>query len=126
MKFVLFVAMGGAIGAVGRYGLMAAVSQIMGAGYPYGTAIVNVLGSFILGALLESASYWGNLSDELRFFLVVGVLGSFTTFSTFSMDVAILINRNEMFAAGLYILSSIVLSVGAFLFAILIFRQLFQ
>ena len=126
MKFILFVALGGAIGAVGRYSLVTLVSQTLGGGFPFGTIIVNILGSFLLGALIEGASYWGNLSNELRLFLMVGVLGSFTTFSTFSLDVVLLINRNEMLAAGLYILSSIVLSVGAFFVATIFFRQLLQ
>ena len=126
MNLVLFIAAGGAIGAVGRYAVMTAVSHLLGAGYPYGTIMVNLIGSFVLGGLVESLKYFSVISNELQVFLIVGVLGSFTTFSTFSMDVVVLMQRNEMFAAGLYILGSIVVSIGGLFLAIILFRQLFQ
>ena len=126
MNLVLFIAAGGAIGAVGRYAVMTAVSHLLGAGYPYGTIMVNLIGSFVLGGLLESLKYFSAISNELQVFLIVGVLGSFTTFSTFSMDVVVLMQRNEMFAAGLYILGSIVVSIGGLFLAMILFRQLFQ
>ena len=126
MNLVLFIAAGGAIGAVGRYAVMTAVSHLLGAGYPYGTIMVNLIGSFVLGGLVESLKYFSVISNELQVFLIVGVLGSFTTFSTFSMDVVVLMQRNEMFAAGLYILGSIVVSIGGLFLAMILFRQLFQ
>ena len=126
MNLVLFIAAGGAIGAVGRYAVMTAVSHLLGAGFPYGTIMVNLIGSFVLGGLLESLKYFSAISNELQVFLIVGVLGSFTTFSTFSMDVVVLMQRNEMFAAGLYILGSIVVSIGGLFLAMILFRQLFQ
>jgi CrcB protein len=126
MNLVLFIAAGGAIGAVGRYAVMTAVSHLLGAGYPYGTIMVNLIGSFVLGGLVESLKYFSAISNEMHVFLIVGVLGSFTTFSTFSMDVVVLMQRNEMFAAGLYILGSIVVSIGGLFLAMILFRQLFQ
>tara|TARA_B100001146_G_scaffold216304_1_gene219563 strand:+ start:36 stop:416 length:381 start_codon:yes stop_codon:yes gene_type:complete len=126
MNLVLFIAVGGAIGAVGRYAVMTAVSHLLGAGYPYGTIMVNLIGSFVLGGLVESLKYFSVISNELQVFLIVGVLGSFTTFSTFSMDVVVLMQRNEMFAAGLYILGSFVVSIGGLFLAMILFRQLFQ
>ena len=126
MNLVLFIAVGGAIGAVGRYSVMTAVSHLFGAGYPYGTIMVNLIGSFVLGGLVESLKYFSVISNELQVFLIVGVLGSFTTFSTFSMDVVVLMQRNEMFAAGLYILGSFVVSIGGLFLAMVLFRQLFQ
>ena len=126
MNLVLFIAVGGAIGAVGRYAVMTAVSHLLGAGYPYGTIMVNLIGSFVLGGLVESLKYFSVISNELQVFLIVVVLGSFTTFSTFSMDVVVLMQRNEMFAAGLYILGSIVVSIGGLFLAMILFRQLFQ
>jgi CrcB protein len=126
MNLVLFIAAGGAIGAVGRYAVMTAVSHLLGAGYPYGTIMVNLIGSFVLGGLVESLKYFSAISNEMHVFLIVGVLGSFTTFSTFSMDVVVLMQRNEMFAAGLYILGSIVVSIGGLFLAMIFFRQLFQ
>lgn len=126
MKAILFIALGGAIGAIGRYGVTVAASQILGTSYPYGTVLVNIIGSFFLGALIEGSAHWGAFNNEFRVFLIVGVLGSFTTFSAFSMDVAMLINRNELFTAGLYIITSTVLSIGAYFLAMMLFRQLFQ
>jgi len=126
MNLVLFIAAGGAIGAVGRYSVMTAVSHLFGADYPYGTILVNLIGSFVLGGLLESLKYFSAISNELQVFLIVGVLGSFTTFSTFSMDVVVLMQRNEMFAAGLYILGSFVVSIGGLFLAMILFRPLFQ
>ena len=126
MNLVLFIAAGGAIGAVGRYAVMTAVSHLFGAGYPYGTIMVNLIGSFVLGGLVESLKYFPAISNEMHVFLIVGVWGSFTTFSTFSMDVVVLMQRNEMFAAGLYILGSIVVSIGGLFLAMILFRQLFQ
>ena len=126
MNLVLFIAAGGAIGAVGRYAVMTAVSHLLGAGYPYGTIMVNLIGSFVLGGLVESLKYFSAISNEMHVFLIVGVLGSFTTFSTFSMDVVVLMQRNELFAAGLYILGAIVVSIGGLFLAMILFRQLFQ
>ena len=105
---------------------MTAVSHLFGAGYPYGTIMVNLIGSFVLGGLVESLKYFSAISNEMHVFLIVGVLGSFTTFSTFSMDVAVLMQRNEMFAAGLYVLGSIAVSIGGLFLAMVLFRQLFQ
>jgi len=126
MNLVLFIAVGGAIGAVGRYAVMTAVSHLLGAGFPYGTIMVNLIGSFVLGGLVESLKYFSVITNELQVFLIVGVLGSFTTFSTFSMDVVVLMQRNEIFAAGLYILGSIVVSIGGLFLAMVLFRQFFQ
>ena len=126
MNLVLFIAAGGAIGALGRYAVMTVASHLFGAGYPYGTLIVNLIGSFVLGGLVECLKHFSVISNELHVFLIVGVLSSFTTFSTFSMDVVVLMQRNEMFAAGLYVLGSIAVSIGGLFLAMVMFRQLFQ
>ena len=87
MKILLAVAAGGALGAVGRYLVITQVGHWFGTGFPLGTIVVNVLGSFAMGLLIESAALFWSPSQELRALLAVGVLGAFTTFSTFSMDV---------------------------------------
>ena len=92
MKAILFIALGGAVGAIGRYGVTVAASQIVGTGYLYGTILVNIIGSFCLGTLIEGSAHWGAFNNEYRVFLIIGVLGSFATFSAVSMDVATLIN----------------------------------
>ena len=105
---------------------MTVAAYLFGAGYPYGTILVNLIGSFLLGGFIEGLKNFSAISNELHVFLIVGVLGSFTTFSTFSMDVVVLMQRNEMFAAGLYVLGSIAVSIGGLFLAMVLFRQLFQ
>ncbi len=112
MKILLAVAVGGAIGAVGRYLVISQVGHWLGTGFPYGTLTVNVVGSFILGALVETLALVWSPSPELRALMVVGVLGAFTTFSTFSLEVVLLFERHQSLATFVYVLASVCLSVG--------------
>ena len=125
MKLLLFIAAGGAFGAIGRYAVMATVAQINGVVFPYGTVLVNVGGSFALGAALELMALIWSPSEEIRAFFVVGLLGAFTTFSAFSLDVVVLLKREELFFAALYVVVSVVLSVAAFFLATIAFRHIF-
>lgn len=120
---VLYIALGGAIGAVGRYAVVSAVGAL-GHGFPYGTLVVNILGSAILGGLVEVFALYWSPSQELRAMIVVGMLGAFTTFSTFSLDVVTLFNRGEAVLAFAYVVASVVLSVGAFWLGMSIMRQI--
>lgn len=120
---LLAVAAGGALGAVGRYLVISAVGQIFGAGFPLGTIVVNVLGSFVLGALTEAMALAWSPSPELRAMIVVGVLGAFTTFSTFSMDVALLTERGALGQAVLYVGLSVLLSIAAFFLGLALLRR---
>ena len=119
---VLAVAAGGALGAVGRYLVMTQVGHWLGTAFPYGTLAVNVVGSFMLGLLVETMALAWSPPAELRALLVVGVLGAFTTFSTFSMDVVLHYERGELLVPGLYILASVVLSIGAFFAGLALIR----
>jgi CrcB protein len=116
LTLVLAVGAGGALGALGRYLAMSWIGHRLGAGFPYGTLFVNALGSFLLGAFLAlSATVW-QVPLELRLFFGVGILGAFTTFSTFAMDTAYLVGRRRPAAVGIYIVASVALSLaGAFL-----------
>jgi len=109
----LSVAMGGAIGAVGRYYLMSFIGNLFGHGFPYGTVVVNLIGGFLLGALIEISALVWSPSEEIRALLVVGLLGSFTTFSTFSLDIYSLLTRGNFILGGLYIVVSVIASVVA-------------
>jgi CrcB protein len=123
MKMLLAVAMGGAVGAVGRFLVMNAVGSQFGHGFPWGTVTVNLVGSFVLGALIEiSALHWSP-SPEIRAFLVVGMLGAFTTFSTFSLDAYTLIERGQVGAAASYVGGSVVLCILGFWAGIAMLRQ---
>lgn len=110
---ILAVAAGGAVGAVGRYLIAAQALRLLGPNFPWGTLTVNVLGSFAMGVIVELSALRMSLSPPSRAFLVIGLLGGFTTFSAFSLDVSVLLERNEVGRAALYALMSVVLSVGA-------------
>ena len=114
MSVVLAVAAGGAFGAVGRYVVLSWIGHRLGTGYPYGTLFVNVAGSCLLGALTPLAALAWAPPAELQAFLAVGLLGAFTTFSTFAMDVAFLAGRRAFAAAAVYVVASAVLSIGGF------------
>ncbi|MCW8835917.1 MAG: fluoride efflux transporter CrcB [Rhodospirillales bacterium] len=124
VKMMISVAAGGAIGAVGRYVVMSQVGHWFGHGFPYGTLVVNVVGSFILGALVEVMALIWSPSEEIRALVVVGMLGAFTTFSTFSLDVYYLGDRSGAAMAALYVALSVVLAVGGFYAGINLFRAL--
>ncbi len=113
MRMIGWIAAGGAVGAVARYFVMIAVAQLMGAAFPWGTLAVNIIGSFVLGMLVEAFALVWSVSEGVRAFLVVGMLGAFTTFSTFSLDVVTLYERGALMAAALYIIASAVFSVAA-------------
>jgi CrcB protein len=113
MNMLLSVAVGGALGACARYGVAQLMLRYLGPGYPYGTVFVNVIGSFVMGILIELMALKWSVSPEMRVFMITGFLGAFTTFSAFSLDVALLIERGATFAAAGYILISVVFSIGA-------------
>lgn len=117
------VAVGGALGSVARYLSMVALGALLGTAFPWGTLFVNALGSAIMGLIIEGSAQRWDIGLEWKAFLTVGILGGFTTFSTFSLDVALLIERNEILNAGLYILASVLLSVAALFGAMLLLRQ---
>lgn len=117
------VAVGGALGSVARYLSMVALGAVVGAAFPWGTLFVNILGSAVMGLIIEGSAQRWDIGLEWKTFLTVGVLGGFTTFSTFSLDVALLIERNEMMNAAFYILASVLASVGALFATMLLVRQ---
>lgn len=113
----LYVAMGGALGAVMRYSLglwLINMSKL----FPFGTLIVNILGSFLLGVLFAWQYQQTETNQQLWLFLGVGVLGAFTTFSAFSLDVVMLIQQGEAFKAIIYALTSVVACIAAVFLAI--------
>lgn len=111
---LLAIAAGGAVGSVARYLAAAAVGQWLGTRFPFGTLAVNVLGCFTMGVLSETALRVWEPGPELRAFLLVGLLGGFTTFSSFSLDVGTLVGRNELLPAMGYVLASVVLTILGF------------
>lgn len=119
---VAAVAAGGAIGAVARYLLATQVGHWLGTGFPWGTFAVNVIGCAIMGVLTELFALAWSPSPELRALLTVGILGGFTTFSAFSLDTILLMERQVWAAALLYVLGSVLLSLAGFFGAMRLMR----
>ena len=101
MNQFLMIAAGGALGAVSRYGMSSGVYSLLGRSFPYGTLVVNIIGSLLMGFLYVLLVERMNVSAEFRALLLIGFLGSFTTFSTFSMETLTLIQQAEMLKAAL-------------------------
>ncbi|MBE7636779.1 fluoride efflux transporter CrcB [Sneathiella sp. P13V-1] len=112
MSMYISIAIGGALGACARYGAGTLMLRMLGPGYPYGTLFVNVFGSILMGLLIEYMALKWSPSPEVRSLLVTGFLGAFTTFSTFSLDVALQVQKGEYLMAGGYILLSVILSIA--------------
>lgn len=122
---ILTVAAGGATGAVARYLLATQIGHWTGSGFPWGTFVVNVLGCAIMGLLTELFALTWSPSPEMRAFLAVGILGGFTTFSAFSLDAVLLMERNDWLPALFYVVGSVVLSLLAFFATLRLVRVAF-
>lgn len=105
------VAVGGALGSVARYLVAIGAGRLVGTEFPWGTLVINIAGSFLIGVFAESFALSWNVSQTMRVFLTVGICGGFTTFSTFSLDAIVLMQRGEVWAAGAYIAASVVFSI---------------
>jgi len=126
MDKLLFVAVGGAVGAMARYALGVQTLRMWGAGWPYGTFVANVVGGLLMGVLAGFLAHRGGGDQErLRLLLGVGVLGGFTTFSAFSLETALMIERRNYGQAFGYTLASVVLSVTALFLGLLLARKAF-
>ena len=115
MKFavLLSVALGGALGSLLRYFVASAIQSPASAGFPWGIFIVNVTGGFAMGVITELAALKFNMPQELRAFLTVGILGGYTTFSSFSWQTLSLVREGEWLHAGWNVLLSMVLCLVA-------------
>lgn len=122
-KLLVAVAVGGAVGSLARYLSMTALGHWLGNGFPWGTLAVNVVGSLIMGLLVEASALAWSPGPEVRALLTVGVLGGFTTFSTFSLDVAYLAERHQSGLAAVYVVASVALSLTAIFVGMAMVRQ---
>jgi CrcB protein len=107
METVLAIAAGGALGSVLRHFLNNAVVAVSGPGFPAGIFVINVLGSFIMGVLVALFAHFGDPRPSMKVFLTTGILGGFTTFSTFSLDAVMLFERGAYGLAAFYIMGSV-------------------
>ena len=124
-QLVLAVAAGGAIGSVARLLAGFASTRAFGLAFPWGTLIVNIVGSFVIGVLAESFALRWNLPPAWQAFLTVGFCGGFTTFSTFSLDTAALWESHRQLAAAAYVALSVIGSIAAIFVGMALARALF-
>jgi CrcB protein len=121
---VAAVAAGGAIGSVARL-FVSTVQNPTWTGFPYGIFLVNVTGGFVMGVLAELMALKFHASPELRAFLTTGIMGGYTTFSTFSLESALLIQRGAYVTASGYIVGSAIFSIAALFCGMWLIRALY-
>ena len=126
MKTVMAIALGGALGAVARHFISHWSVVALGNGFPWGTLTVNVVGCFALGVVVEVMALVWSPATDWRAFLTVGVLGAFTTFSAFALDISILHERGEMLQAILYVTVSVAGSIAAIFAGMSLTRAVLQ
>ena len=105
------VFLGGGLGAALRHGINLGAARWFGLGFPFGTLIINISGSLLMGLIAGYFAFKGDSSQHWRLFLTTGILGGYTTFSAFSLDAALLYERGEVSLAAVYVLGSVVLSI---------------
>ena len=126
MKTVMAIALGGALGAVARHFISHWSVVALGNGFPWGTLTVNVVGCFGLGVVVEVMALVWSPAADWRAFLTVGLLGAFTTFSAFALDISILHERGEMLQAILYVTVSVAGSIAAIFAGMSLTRAVLQ
>ena len=118
----LIVFLGAGIGGAFRHGVNTGSTRLFGLGFPMGTLIVNIVGSFLMGLCAGYFAFRPGLDQQFRLFLTTGILGGFTTFSAFSLDTALLIERHAYGLAAGYALGSVLASVSALFVGLALFR----
>ncbi|MCZ6804271.1 MAG: fluoride efflux transporter CrcB [Proteobacteria bacterium] len=124
MMQLISIAIGGAAGALCRYGMSNGVHALLGRGFPYGTLAVNLTGSLIMGAVYVMMIERMDISSEWRAGIKIGLIGAFTTFSTFSIETLNLLESGETLKAGLNILLSVSLCISGCWFGMILGRQI--
>ena len=120
----LIVGMGGAIGSMLRYGAGLLSLKLGLVQFPWGTFFINILGSFCIGIIVGLLAHFQNWSEDIRLFAVVGILGGFTTFSAFSLDAVLLLEKQHYVYSGLYVAGSVLMSMSATFLGLSLIRTL--
>ena len=118
----LIVFVGAGIGGAFRHGVNVGAARLLGYEFPYGTLLVNVFGSFVMGLLAGYFAFRPGVPQHMRLFLTTGILGGFTTYSTFSLDTALLIERHAYWLAAAYVAGSFAAGMIALFAGMSIFR----
>ena len=121
---LIAIALGGALGSLLRYFVASAIQSPASAGFPWAIFLVNITGGFAMGVIVELSALKLQITPEVRAFLTVGILGGYTTFSTFSLDSVLLIQRGAYASAAAYIVGSTMLSIGALFAGLWLVRAL--
>ncbi|MCZ3378112.1 fluoride efflux transporter CrcB [Rhizobium sp. AG207R] len=122
----LIVFLGAGLGGAFRLGVNELAARAVGVEFPFGTLIINILGAFVMGLLTEYFAFRGGMSQEVRLFLTTGVLGGFTTFSTFALESVLLWERGQWMPSIAYVALSVFLSIGALMAGLAIVRLIIQ
>ena len=126
MPVIIWVAAGGALGSALRYLVNETSARLFGTAFPWHTLFVNVVGCFAMGMIIEAMAVKLSASNEVRSFLTTGILGGFTTFSAFSLDFAVLVERKAFGLAGVYAASSVLVSLIAVFAGLMLGRTLWS
>jgi fluoride exporter len=125
MRLLILATLGGAIGSGARHLVNISLTRALGPAFPWATLTVNVVGSFLMGFLIDMIMRRFGGSPEMRTFLATGILGGFTTFSAFSLDISTLLARDEILTALIYVLASVAISLLALYAGLALSRALF-
>ena len=123
MSYIL-VFVGGGLGATLRHLINLLCARGMPPGFPWGTFIINITGSTVMGLIAGYLAFKGDAGQPWRLFLMTGILGGYTTFSAYSLDAALLYERGELLLAGLYVVGSVVLSIAGLFAGLALIRHL--
>ena len=124
MQSYMLVFLGGGIGAAARYWLSGLIHERLGSGFPYGTLVVNIMGCFIIGLVMGSMQERFLSHPSLRLFLTIGILGGFTTFSSFSYETIAMLKDGEIAFASLNILASVLCCISGTWVGLIVGRTL--
>jgi CrcB protein len=119
----LIVFLGAGVGGALRHAVNIVSTRLFGLSFPYGTCIVNVVGSFAMGLLAGYFAFRPGMPQHMRLFLTTGILGGFTTFSTFSLDAAVLVERHAFGLAAGYVIGSVTAGLAALFLGLAVFRS---
>lgn len=120
----LLVFVGGGLGATLRHAINLLCARAFGTGFPYGTFIINITGSLVMGLIAGYLAFKGEATQAWRLFIMTGILGGYTTFSAFSLDAALLYERGEMGMALAYVLGSVLLAIAGLFAGLAVMRHL--